>query len=91
MTQADEYAEVVITCPSCSGQMSRREVVEQKGGTPGPRIELYQCVDVECARKAALMYEPGGGLTDDQQTFIEREVARLGAFFPSDYTGSNRR
>lgn len=91
MTHVDEYREVVITCPSCFGAMSRREVVEQPSGVPGPRIELYQCVDAECARKAALMYEPGGGLTEDQKTFVEREVARLGAFFPSDYTGPHRR
>lgn len=81
------YGDVEISCPTCGTRMSRREVVTQDNG---PRIELYQCDDKECGRKAALMYEPGGGLTSDQRSFVEKEVARLGAFFPHDYTGSRR-
>lgn len=80
-----DFQEIAVPCPGCQAQMSRVQVVAQD---KGPRIELYKCANDECARKAALVYEPGTGLTQDQQTFIEREIARMGAFFPSDYTGS---
>ncbi len=82
-----ESAEITLRCPACGAQMLRREVVTQENG---PRIELYKCEDNQCARKAALMYEPGGGLTEEGKSFVEREVARMGAFFPHEYTGSRR-
>lgn len=78
-----DYRDADIACPACGSGMARRETVSQDNG---PRIELYQCSG-GCGRKAALIHEPGGGLTEDQKSFVEREVARLGAFFPADYLG----
>lgn len=77
------FSDIAIPCPACGQPMARAEVVTQENG---PRIELYKCPDQDCGRRAALMYEPGGGLTESGRTFVEQEVARLGAFFPQDYT-----
>lgn len=82
-----QFDPVTVPCPNCTALMDRVEVVTQDNG---PRIELYKCSDPECARKAALIYEPGTGLSSDQRSWVEREVARLGAFFPHDYTGNRR-
>lgn len=47
-------------------------------------LEFYACP--ECGRKLALFWEmTGQGATKDTQEWVEREVARRGAFFPQDY------
>lgn len=64
--------------------MKRDQTVTQKGG---PVIELYACETESCGRKAALMYEPGREMTAEELSWVEQEVSRHGAFFPSDYGG----
>jgi hypothetical protein len=75
-----------IPCPAgCATVLER--VMDETESAKGPRIEVYRCPDTACARKVAVIYEPGGGLSQDQRTWVEREVARTGAFFPQDYPG----
>lgn len=62
---------------------------EEAESQTGPKFVIYKCE--ACGRKAALILEPAtGAMTDSQKSWVEREVARHGAFFPSDYTGSRR-
>lgn len=83
-------ADIKLPCPACGVDLQKSgEIKEDEQGRP-LAIELYQCVDASCGRKAVLMFEPKGGLSADQRGFVEREIARHGAFFPSDYTGSHR-
>lgn len=62
-------------------------VAEEKESEDGPRVEVYQCERGDCGRRVAVVYEPAGGMSEEQQSWVEREVARHGAFFPSDYRG----
>jgi hypothetical protein len=80
----------VIVCPACGGAMllEGQPIVPPKG--KGPTVEMYQCEGEMCQRRAALIFEPEGGLTDEDRSWVEREVARRGAFFPADYTGGSR-
>lgn len=66
--------------------MAATESVEHPGGAA--RVEAYAC---ECGRKAVVMFEHKGGLTEDEQGWVEREVARRGSFFPGDYGGGGPR
>lgn len=75
-----------VRCRACGSEMRPEDVVTPPTGT-GPVIEMYQCPDDECARRAAVIFEPAGGMNDDDRSFVEREVARRGAFFPSDFGG----
>ena len=78
---------VPIPCQGCGAEAIER--VEQLREN-GVVVDLYKCGNEECGRKAVIIYEPTGGYSEDQQTFIQKEVARRGAFFPSDFTGGNR-
>lgn len=68
--------------------MVRVEVVAQS--EQGPPLDCYQCPDDTCKRKAIVVFEPSGGLSEKEATFVEREIARRGAFFPSDTTGGRQ-
>lgn len=60
----------------------------EKVTTPGegPQIEMYQCPN--CQLRAALTYEPVGGFTEAQQSWVEQQIAMRGSFFPSDFTST---
>ena len=80
---------LVVPCHVCSEPMARVETVGQTAD--GPAFDCYQCQVGGCGRKVVVVFEPAGGLSAPQQTFIEQEIARRGAFFPSDHTfGSGR-
>lgn len=83
--------EPVLRCPACESEMLVVERMRQDDQRRPLHIDLYRCPAEECGRKAVVMFEPAGGLAEDQRTFVEKEIARRGAFFPSDYTGSRRR
>jgi hypothetical protein len=74
-----------LACIACKGPMVAREEVPYPG--QGPKLEVYECADEACHRKAVILFEPGGGLSDEERGWVEREVARRGAFFPSDFRG----
>lgn len=78
--------EVGIPCPECGKFLARNQELRENGVV----IDLYLCGTENCGRKAVIIYEPQGGYTGDQQDFIKQEIARRGAFFPHDYTGSRR-
>ena len=81
--------QVVVLCPTCRAEMVRMTCLEATGETP--RIETYQCQRGDCRRrpKLAVIHE-FEGFTPEVESFVRREVARTGAFFPSDFTGRNR-
>lgn len=82
--------ETTILCRECGAAMEAAETVTPPRGR-GPTIQMFQCPAEECARRAAVIYEPAGGLSEDDRSFVEREVARRGAFFPGEYTGGGGR
>lgn len=53
-------------------------------GTDGPQILVYRCP--RCEIKAVVIFEPTGGVTPEQESWVQREVAARGHFFPSDFT-----
>lgn len=74
-----------VLCARCDSVMKCVEVVTSPGN--GPRIEMFQCPLDTCGLKAALMFEMMGGITDEQRSWVEKEVARRGSFFPVDFGG----
>lgn len=75
-------AETTISCRRCADPMVQiDQVVAPKDG---PIIEVQQCE--RCELKVVLIFEPHGGLTTDQQTWVERVVGEKGSFFPTDFT-----
>ena len=81
-----DQREITIPCEACGRPLGRVETFAEGRTT----FDVYQCAESPCARKAVVIYEPPGGLLDEEVTFIEREIARHGAFFPGDYTGGHR-
>lgn len=78
-----------IECDKCGAMLER--VAEVPVSERNPRMEIYQCKAEGCIpTKIALIFEPERALSAEQKTFVERELARHGAFFPHDYTGSRR-
>lgn len=83
-------SESAVRCRGCREFMKASETVappDAGEGVTGPVIEVYVCETESCQLRAAILFEPQGGLTDEQRSFVEREVGRRGAFFPSDLTG----
>lgn len=81
-----------ITCRYCAAAGVLGETVTHPAGRHGPVIEFYACE--ACGAQAALQFAPQGGLSADDASWVEREVAARGAFFPADYragSGPNRR
>lgn len=76
-------AEVQIACQSCGTPIVRIEEMRENGVV----VDLYKCQVADCGRKVVIVFEPEGGYSEDQQGFVQREIARRGAFFPSDYVG----
>lgn len=79
-----------IRCSECQAEMSPVEgpLTPPKGG---PVFHIFECPNDGCKRRAALIFEPIGGMTDDERSWVEREVARRGSFFPSDQHGRRGR
>lgn len=75
-----------VVCRKCGGEAECVERIDHPKG--GPRIEVYRCGgagDAGCGIKAVLMYESvSGEVSDEERTWVEREVARRGSFFPTD-------
>ena len=67
----------------CRQAMTRAEVVPHPNGAV--HLEFYACSSAACGRRAAVLWELRGTLSDEDRTWVEREVARRGYFFPSDY------
>lgn len=76
-----------VFCHRCGDPMEMNEPISTPG--TGPQIEMYQCPRAGCELRAALCFEAVGGNTDDQQNWVEREIARKGSFFPQDYIGGS--
>lgn len=72
-------------CLRCGQEMQGNEKVNHPGGSC--RIEVYAC---PCGRKAVIMFELAGGLSVEEDDWVQREVARRGAFFPSDFSGGGQ-
>ena len=68
-------------------EVRHAEVVEHPKGNKGPQVEMFKCQSADCGATAALMFEPIGGTAPEDASWVEREIARRGSFFPSDYTG----
>lgn len=75
-----------VPCPSCGEGMLRVDVIRVDAEKRPLFIDLYKCHTPECGRKAAIFFEPDGGLTAPEQDLIQREIARTGAFFPHTIT-----
>lgn len=75
-----------MTCRRCGTDM----VVETEIRDNNAEVDIFVCQNASCVARVAVIWEPEGGYTEAQQTWIEREIARHGAFFPTDYTGRDR-
>lgn len=78
-----------LLCPHCRTRaLAMVEDVRHPDGQLF--LQFYACPPADeggCARRVALWWELSGtGVSGEQQTWVEREVARRGHFFPSDYT-----
>lgn len=76
-----------VLCLSCRESMTPGETVAHPGGAA--QLEVYDCIS--CGRKAVISYELRGELSAEEASWVEREVGRRGAFFPSDYGGGGPR
>lgn len=77
---------LVILCPSCRQPLERGEVIDQTD--KNPRIDFYACPREGCqGNKIAVFFEVSGQHTHEPG-FVEREIARRGAFFPADFQGN---
>lgn len=82
-----ERQPLVALCPRCQQPMALESVVEEQS-EKSPRIEVLACAAGH--GKVAVIFEMSDGRAPTDEAFVHREVARRGAFFPSDYTGSGR-
>ncbi len=75
--------EQLLRCADCGGSMQRVEEVEHP--TAKCRfLWFFECQ--QCQRRAVLQWEkPDGSLTPEEESWVEREVANRGSWFPSDY------
>lgn len=76
--------EQLMRCADCRSSMRRVEAIDH----PVMKVrflEFYQCTNDNCQRKAVLQWErPDGQLTDEDLTWVEREVMNKGHWFPPD-------
>ncbi len=84
---AAKSSDSVINCLRCGQPCACTEVIEHPQGKKGPQVEMYACE--ACGAKAGVFFEPLGGSDEEAATFVEREIARRGAFFPTDFTGGS--
>ena len=84
---ATDSQPLTVLCPACHQPYARVDTVPQSD--QGPRIEFYQCLGADCAGtggKLAVLFEVDGAHAAPEPGFVQREIARRGAFFPSDHT-----
>ena len=70
-----------LLCLQCGLEMSPRETVAHPAGAA--QLELYECEP--CRRRAVITFEHRD-LTSDEESWVEREVAARGSFFPTDFS-----
>lgn len=79
--------EQLLRCADCRSVMRRVEEVLH----PVEKVrmlEFYQCTSDPCQRKLVLQWErPDGRLTDEDLSFVEREVLNRGYWWPSEAGG----
>jgi hypothetical protein len=78
--------EQLLRCADCGTSMRRVEEVLHP--TAKCRfLEFYQCNGEACQRKLVLQWEKSDGtLSEEEESFVEREVRLRGSWFPSDYS-----
>lgn len=75
--------EQLFRCEHCRGVMKR--AFEERHPDGLAFLDGYQCDG--CGRKAVLYWEmTGRGVTPEVRGWVEREIAKKGSFFPSDFT-----
>jgi hypothetical protein len=81
---------LVVLCHLCHQPMVSLETVEQTADHP--RMEFLQCQNPSgCSGgRLAVIYELSGDHAPVEPGLVEREIARRGAFFPSDYNAGRR-
>ncbi len=78
---------LTILCATCHQPLERFDAVDQS--EHGPRQDYYQCSRDGCTGgKLAVLFELSGEHAPIEPGFVQREVARRGAFWPSDLAGS---
>lgn len=86
---SEDVLPLIIACPRCHAPLALFDLLEQTAETP--RLEFYTCQADGCSPlKFAVYWERGDGLGPPEPGFVDREVARRGAFFPSDYQAGQR-
>lgn len=80
-----------VVCLRCGEPAVKTDTVEHPKGRQGPLIEMYKCEADTCGARAALMFEPVGGVNDDEASWVEKEVAKRGSFFPTDFNNRGPR
>ena len=79
--------ESFIACPNpdCEGRemgrVSTADVPDQTG-----TLAQYECS--MCGRRAAVIFNPIGGMSQASQSWVDNELRTNGYVFPADYTGS---
>lgn len=72
-----------LVCRKCADPLLELADEGIQQGTDGPQILVYRCA--RCEIKAVVIFEPQGGVNSDQESWVQREVAIRGSFFPQDY------
>lgn len=79
--------EQLLRCADCRGVMRRVEEIDH----PVAKcrfLDFYQCENTSCQRKLVLQWErPDGKLTEEDLSFVEREVQNRGYWWPNESGG----
>lgn len=75
-----DYSGSSVRCRFCQAMLAPTESVPHPQGAC--HVEFYAC---ECGHKAVVMFEVRGMLSAEEQSWVDREVARRGSFFPTDF------
>ena len=81
---------LTILCSTCHQPLQRQSALSTPQTDEGPRIDVYLCEACQ-AGKVAVLFELDGAHVAPYEGWVQREVARRGAFFPSDYTRGGMR
>jgi hypothetical protein len=72
-----------LYCKTCGDPLTALPDQTAQGPDNGPLLDVFECT--RCQIKSVLITEPVGGITAKQESWVEREVAARGSFFPQDY------
>lgn len=75
----------LLRCPRCAEPLKRQEEIPYGDGQMF--LELYICTRDGCGQQFAGWWSLQGALSSEQQSWVEQQVMRRGAFFPADITG----